>query len=213
MAKKKVLKAQTRAGRKRATPSARVSTRRLPAAGDNSRRRGARTPALERAIGDTPRETLQVTLDLRDVSGQLIRDPETFFTFRRLSDHRQIGDQLALELTGAPSVFDLPVGTGEIVVCEIDPKRFRFATLAGVLQIARTADHEADQLLREPKEWTPRFTRWNDLPGAFSDLSACWRPRQRSRCSRVSNLSPTCWWRMRMMAFLASRSPWPKPHS
>ena len=31
-----------------------------------------------------------------------------------------------LELTGSPSVFDLPVATGEMVVCEIDTKRFRF---------------------------------------------------------------------------------------
>ena len=170
MAKKKVLKSQTRAARKRATPSARVSTRRLPAGGDSSRRRGAHIPALERAIGDTPRETLQVTLDLRDVSGQLIRDPETFFTFRRVSDRRQIGDQLALELTGAASVFDLPVGTGEIVVCEIDPKRFRFANSPVFFRTPGPPVTKHTQLLREPKEWAPRFTRWNDLPGAFSDL-------------------------------------------
>ncbi len=171
MAKKKVLKAQTRAGRKRATTSARVSTRRLPAAGDTGRRRGARTPPLARAIGAAPREMLQVTLDLRDVSGQLIRDPETFFTFRRVSDRRQIGDQLALELMGASSVFDLPVGgSDEIVVCEIDPKRFRFANSPVFFRSPGPPITKQTQLLREPKEWAPRFTRWNDLPGAFGDL-------------------------------------------
>ena len=71
-----------------------------------TRRRAATTRALR-----GPGETLQVTLELRDVSDRLIRDPETFFTFRRVADRRQIGDQLALELTGSSCVFDLPVAT------------------------------------------------------------------------------------------------------
>jgi hypothetical protein len=49
-------------------------------------------------LGAAGGETLRVTLDLHDISGQPIQDPEAFFTFRRVSGNRQIGDQLALEL-------------------------------------------------------------------------------------------------------------------
>jgi hypothetical protein len=113
---------------------------------------------------------LRVTLELRDVSNRLIRDPETFFTFRRVADRRQIGDQLALELTGAPNVFNLPVATSEIVVCEVDPKRFRFAHSPVFFRSPGPPITKHTRLLREPKEWTARFTRWKDLPGAFADL-------------------------------------------
>jgi hypothetical protein len=104
------------------------------------------------------------------VSGRLITDPETFFTFRRVRDRRQIGDQVAQALTGSPVAFNLPVATGEIAVCELDPKRYRFAhspvfflTPGG--RIAKSA-----QLFKEPKEWTPDFTRWGGLSPAFAHL-------------------------------------------
>ena len=115
-------------------------------------------------------ETLQVTIELRDVSNRLVRDPETFFTFRRVDDRRQIGDQLALELTGSPTVFELPVATGEMVVCELDTKRFRFAHSPVFFRSPGRPITRTTQLLREPKEWTPRFTRWSDLPAGFADL-------------------------------------------
>jgi hypothetical protein len=87
-----------------------------------------------------------------------------------VADHRQIGDQLALELTGAPIVFELPVATGEIVVCEVDTRRFRFAHSPVFFRSPGPPLSRRSQLLREPKEWTPRFTRWNDLPATFDDL-------------------------------------------
>ena len=147
----------------------RVSTRRLAPAGARSRGlRPSARPELARAVDAV--ETLQVTFDLRDVSRRLIRDPETFFTFRRLSDHRQIGDQLQLELTGSPAVFNLPVATGEVVVCDVDPKRFRFAQSPVFFRTPGPPIRKDSQLLREPKAWTPRFTRWNDLPAAFGGL-------------------------------------------
>jgi hypothetical protein len=164
-------------GRKRREPavrtrvlsSPRVSTRRLPSNADKSQRR--RAPASrERARAAAAPETLQVTLELRDVSDRLIRDPETFFTFRRVADRRQIGDQLVLELTGTPSVFELPVATGDIAVCEVDTKRFRFAHSPVFFRSPGGPISRRSQLLREPKEWTPRFTRWNDLPASFGDL-------------------------------------------
>ena len=169
MAKKsQARKRKKPAARKRTESRARVSTRRLPAGGDRSRRRGAPARAGSRAIGAP--ETLQVTVELRDVSDRLIRDPETFFTFRRVADRRQIGDQLALELTGSPSVFELPVATGEMVVCEVDTKRFRFAHSPVFFRSPGPPIIRRSQLLREPKEWTPRFTRWNDLSAPFGDL-------------------------------------------
>jgi hypothetical protein len=115
-------------------------------------------------------DTLQVTLELRDVSNRLIRDPETFFTFRRVSDRRQIGDQVALELSGSSSVFSIPVAAGEIAVCEIDPKRFRFVHSPVFFRTPGPPLTKQTQLLREPKEWAPRFTRWNDLSGKFGEL-------------------------------------------
>jgi len=115
-------------------------------------------------------DALQVTLDLRDVSERPIRDPGTFFTFRRLSDHRQIADQLLLELTGVAPVFNLPVATGEVVVCEVDPKRFRFTHSPVFYRSPGPPIRKDSQLLREPREWTPRFTRWSDLPFSFADL-------------------------------------------
>lgn len=147
----------------------RVSTRRLTPVRKRSagRRRAAR---LEAARAAAAVETLQVTFDLRDVSGRLIRDPETFFTFRRLSDFRQIGDQLQLELTGSPVTFDLPVATGEVFVCEFDPRRFRFAQSPVFFGSPGPPVRKQSQLLREPKEWAARFTRWDELAAAFGDL-------------------------------------------
>jgi hypothetical protein len=144
-----------------------VSTRRPAPAPDRRARRRDLSPG-GRARRAT--DTLQVTLDFRDVSGRPIRDPETFFTFRRLSDHRQVGDQLQLELTGAPAVFELPVATGEVAVCEVDPKRFRFVHSPVFFRSPGPPITKRGRLLREPNEWTPRFTRWTDLPVAFGDL-------------------------------------------
>ena len=124
-------------------------------------------------------ETLQVTLELRDVSDRLIRDPETFFTFRRVSDRRQIGDQLALELTGSAAVFNLPVATGEIAVCELDPQRYRFAHSPVFFLTPGRPITKSTQLFREPKAWTPSFTPWSSLPAAFADLKRALENSQR----------------------------------
>jgi len=153
----------------RAKSVRRVSTRRLARTRDKTRRR--RISAGPRVRGGAGGgETLQVTFNLRDVSGRMIRDPETFFTFRRLSDNRQIGDQLQLELSGAPTVFDLPAATGEIAVCEIDARRFRFVHSPVFFRSPGPPIRKESRLFREPNEWTPRFTRWNDLAAAFGGL-------------------------------------------
>jgi hypothetical protein len=149
--------------------SARVSTRRVaPPRGRSRTRERSAGPARARAAASA--ETLQVAFVLRDVSNRPIRDPETFFTFRRLADHRQIGDQMALELAGVPSVFNLPVATGEVAVCEIDPKRFRFVHSPVFFRTPGPPITKESRLFREPKEWKPRFTRWADLPSAFADF-------------------------------------------
>ncbi|MEO7274321.1 MAG: hypothetical protein ABIX28_16705, partial [Vicinamibacterales bacterium] len=128
---------------------ARVSTKR-PASG---RSRSDRTAAaFESTAAAAALDMLQVTLDLRDVSDRPIRDPETFFTFRRVSDRRQIGDQLAVELVGTAPVFRLPAAAGEVVVCEIDPKRFRFAQSPVFFRTPGPPIARRSQLLREPKE-------------------------------------------------------------
>ena len=166
---KKKRTARRRGARKAVKPARRITTRRLPAAGTRSRgkARAAKTRGLRAAARA---ETLKVTLELRDVSDQLIRDPETFFTFRRVTDRRQIADQLALELTGQAAVFNLPVATGEIAVCELDPKRFRFAHSPVFFLTPGKPITRNTCLLREPTEWRPRFTRWADLPSGFTDF-------------------------------------------
>ena len=162
---KKVSRRPTQKGRERAQPSSRVSTRRIAAVRETTAR-GRRSATLARAAR-SPRDTVPVTLDLRDVSDRSIRDPETFFTFRSVADRRQIGDQLAVELTGAPIVFNVPASASDMVVCEIDTKRFRFAHSPVFFRTPGVPVKRRSQLLREPNEWTPRFIRWADLPGAF----------------------------------------------
>jgi hypothetical protein len=115
-------------------------------------------------------ETIEVGFDLRDVSKKPIRDPETVFTFRRVSDNRQIGDQVRVALAGAPVRFSLPVATGEVDVCEIDPKRYRFANSPLFFRTPGPPVEKTLQLLREPKEWRPEFTDWDDLSATFNDL-------------------------------------------
>lgn len=165
---KRVKKAQPAAARRKKQGARRITTRRVPSRGS---RRLSRAPV---ARGRTARarqaDTLQVTIDLRDVSNRPIRDPETYFTFRRVSDRRQIGDQIAMELTGAPNVFQLPAATGELLVCEIDPRRFRFAHSPVFFRSPGPPITKVARLLREPEAWTPRFTRWNTLPAGFADL-------------------------------------------
>ena len=165
---KRARKTRKARGARRVRSSRRVSTRRLPPARGKSRGRG--TPAGAARARAAGAETIEVTFDLRDVSNRLIRDPETFFTFRRLSDLRQIGDQLQLELVGAPAVFNLPVATGEVAVCEIDAKRFRFVHSPVFFRSPGPPITKHSQLFREPKEWRPRFTRWEDLPAAFDGV-------------------------------------------
>jgi hypothetical protein len=171
MAKKK--HSPSRAGRKRARttakPTPRVTTRRVTPA--RSRASGRKRAAASRGLRPLSRpETVQVTLRLLDISGRLIRDPETFFTFRRVHDRRQIGDQVAMELTGSAVTFDLPVATGELAVCELDARRFRFAHSPVFSRTPGPPIVKEATLMREPREWTARFTRWADLSSPFDDL-------------------------------------------
>jgi hypothetical protein len=172
------LSARRRARRPSRKSERRITTRRPSAAGS---RGGAVTRAARtRVARAAPRaETLQVTFELRDVSNRLIEDPETFFTFRRVSDRRQIGDQIAMPLTGRPVTFDLPVVTGEIVVCELDAQRFRFAHSPVFFRSPGPPITKVSQLLREPKQWTPSFTRWRTLNAGFADLKRVLRVSQK----------------------------------
>jgi hypothetical protein len=164
---KRVRNTRPAAATRKAKGSRRITTRRVAAPGTRSPMR----TTLARGRGTRARQaTLQVTLELRDVTNRLIRDPETYFTFRRVSDRRQIGDQIAMEVTGAPNVFNLPAATGELLVCEIDPQRFRFAHSPVFFQSPGPAITKVVSLLREPEAWTPRFTRWSTLPAGFADL-------------------------------------------
>ena len=80
-----------KAPRRRTASPRRITTRRL---GPARTRSGSPARGVRSRAARSRGETLQVTLDLRDVSNRPVRDPETYFTFRRVSDRRQIGDQI-----------------------------------------------------------------------------------------------------------------------
>jgi hypothetical protein len=94
----------------------------------------------------------------------------TFFTFRRVSENRQVGDQLVQELIGAAPVFDVPIFTSEVLVCEIDPKRFRFVKSPVFFGSPGPPIRKDCRLFREPGEWKARFTRWQELSASFQPL-------------------------------------------
>jgi hypothetical protein len=161
-------KAKPRTTRKAAAPRRRVSTRKItppgrPAGRPKARARATRSRAL------TAPDTLQVSFDLRDVGQQRIVDPETFFTFRQLSGNRQLGDQLQVHVSGRPLAFTVPA-SHEVLVCEVDPKRYRFAFSPVFFGTPGTRVDKTITLWREPAEWTPTFTGWDALPRAFASL-------------------------------------------
>lgn len=161
-------KTSRKARQRKRTARRRISTRRPST---TTGRRGAR---LESAAAEAA-ASLKVRFRLTDVAGKPVRDPETFFTFRRLSNHRQLGDQLQVELTGGLVDFDVPVATNQVLVCEIDPRRFRFVHSPVFFGTPGAPISRAAHLFREPDQWTPRFTRWADLPTRFDRLKAVLR--------------------------------------
>ncbi len=154
--------------RKARSASKRQPRRREQLAGKRLTR--ARVSAGPRAAAVRAEDTLSVTFDLRDIADQPLSDPEARFTFRRLTDNRQIGSQIKRAVKGAPVAFDLPVVAGEAVLCDFDLLRFRFATSPIFFRTPGPPISRTCTLLREPKQWTPDFTRWSGLTEAFEDL-------------------------------------------
>jgi hypothetical protein len=102
------------------------------------------------------------------VNGDLVRDPEGIFTFRRLTGG-QFADQARLELRGAAIRFAVPADR-EVAICEIDLQRYRMAR-SPVFMAATGSSHAFDgSLLREPAAWRSMFTPWAALPAAFTAL-------------------------------------------
>ena len=115
-------------------------------------------------------EGLVVELQMHDVAGKLVQDPEAVFTFRQLSGNRQIADQDRRVLSGAPAAFSIPAQASDVVFCELDLLRYRFARSDVFFRTPGPLVHRASTLFREPLEWRPAFTLWQELPAAFSDL-------------------------------------------
>ena len=170
MAKKQSVGGETKvSGRRRskAKPPVRRPRKTIELA-PTLRARTAPAAARARATADGP-DTAQITLALRNVNGDLVRDPEGIFTFRRLTGGHQLADQARLELRGAAVSFAIPADR-EAAVCEIDLQRYRFAT-SPVFMTATGSSHTFDgSLLREPSEWRSRFTPWAALPDTFTAL-------------------------------------------
>ena len=96
-------------------------------------------------------------------------DPEARFTFRSLSDHRQIGNQIKRVLKGQPLAFNLPAQFTDVAICDFDLQRYRFATSETFFRGPEAVGRKST-LMREPLQWTPEFTKWNGLTEAFADL-------------------------------------------
>lgn len=165
--------AKPRATTKKTAPRRRVSTRKVTPAGvaATSRattRTGRARPRASKARAFAP-ETVRVSFDLRDVGQTPIADPETFFTFRTLTGNRQVGDQLQVALNGSAVSFAVPASQ-DVMVCEVDPKRYRFAFSPVFFGTPGTQVRKTIVLWREPAEWTPAFTAWSDLPRPFAPL-------------------------------------------
>jgi hypothetical protein len=126
-------------------------------------------PPLTAAVAAAPADTFDVTFELRNVEEQLVVDPEARFTFRSLSDHRQIGKQFLKSLKGQPIAFNLPVQFTDVAICDFDLLRYRFATSETFFRGPESVDRKSS-LMREPLQWTPEFTKWNGLTEAFDDL-------------------------------------------
>jgi hypothetical protein len=112
---------------------------------------------------------VQVRFRLTDVADAALRDPSTFFTFRKVDDNRQVGDQLDVAVDGRAVSFALPASQ-DVLVCEIDPQRYRFARSPVFFGTPGTSVDETVRLWREPLAWEPRFTPWDDLPRSFAPL-------------------------------------------
>ena len=172
MTKAKKARVQSRRkGAKRSTSTRSRGTR--PARPGKTRvlRRSTRRQSLsEESVAESAAATLRVELALTDVTGKPISDPETFFTFRRLEGNRQLGDQLAVSIGGGPAVFNLPIATGDVLFCEIDARRFRFAQSPVFFGTPGEPIRKETRLFREPREWQPRFTKWAALSPPFGNL-------------------------------------------
>ena len=77
------------------------------------------------------------------------------------------------------------------VTCEIDPKRFRFAQSPVFFGRPVRRSASTVPLFREPLQWTPRFTRWSDLPRTFDDAeNACSLPRPSHAVQGTEPIAP-----------------------
>ena len=161
MSKKRPRSARTSPPRRRTVRLSRVTPRTR-----------TRTRGRVRRAAAAPTESVEIAFDLQDLSGQPVTDPDALFTFRRLTDNRQIGDQIQRPLSGARLVFPIPVQNGDVAVCELDLQRYRFARSPVFFRSPGPRISKIITLCREPLEWTPAYTNWTALPAAFDELKA-----------------------------------------
>ena len=103
-------------------------------------------------------DLIDVTLTLLDVVRVPVQDPAAIFTFRRLQDNRQFSDQITRVLSGAPAVFSIPARASDVVLCELDLQRYRFARSDVFFRTPGVPVQRESLVFREPLEWTPDFT-------------------------------------------------------
>jgi hypothetical protein len=146
--------------------SAKLKRRKSPASKPTMKpaRRGTAKPLAAAAAAPH-----RITMELRTVGRQPIKDPRAIFTVRRVKDLRQLTDQVVTPLTGDPVTLEVPL-VGDIVMVEMDLDRFRFARTGGFFPGYGDVKPFKGILPREPDAWNARFTAWDNLSGDFASL-------------------------------------------
>jgi hypothetical protein len=114
---------------------------------------------------------LEVTL--RDVAGNVIKDPGTEFTFFRMPGHTQVDDTRRLALPPNPRRFEVPAfPQARAMSLRVAPVLYRSWESAET--VFTLGDGQTLPLVftlaRRSQRWQARFTRWNDLSPQFDSL-------------------------------------------
>ena len=104
-----------------------------------------------------------LVLNLVDVSGHPLVDPEVRFQFRRPTESRLEGDPVVLPVNGSPIVFRLHAFPIRPLVCDITPSRYRYRPTPIFRVRAEAEEAMTLEFAREPGQWKADFVKWSRL--------------------------------------------------
>jgi hypothetical protein len=131
---------------------------------------------------------LQLDLDILDVDGFHIIDPDVFLRLSRSDGSGARAWRVALNgQRESLTLHDAPAGDG--LILRVTPSRYRdiaFVCRLSGDQIGPASPDEPIKAPRRPSEWLPVFTRWAVLPSALEDLKTALGDSLRFRLGRSS---------------------------